>query len=213
MNPHAASRVLIAGASLESARGALILLHGRGSAPEAMRELGQQLAPADFAIIAPQAYEYSWYPHRFIRPRQENEPKLSSALALVDRLVENAHAAGIPNSHLVIGGFSQGACLALDYAARHPRRYGAILGFSGGLIGDAQSPLPIPTGTLSGTPVFIGVSERDPHIPLARAQESARIFEAMHASVMLKIYAGNDHIIRDDEITQAVGFMQGIDPL
>ncbi len=212
-DPHGSIEVLHAGAPIETAKRALILIHGRGSTAREILTLVPELPVADFAILAPQAAGNVWYPQRFMRPVEENEPYLSSALAAIDRLVQHLGDNGIPPERVAIGGFSQGACLTTEYAARYPRRYGAILAFSGGLIGDASKPLPIhhPGTPLNGTPVFIGCSDVDFHIPIERVHETASILRTMGAEVDKRIYPGMGHTINQDEIDAASALLRAIE--
>jgi predicted esterase len=154
------------------------------------------------AYLAPEAAGNSWWPHRFIDPIEENEPYFSSALAQVSLAIERVTQAGIPQEAIVLLGFSQGACLALEFAARNPRRYGGVVGLSGGLFGPAGTPRDYP-GSLEGTPVFIGCSDVDPHIPKERVEESAAVLEKMGADVTMRLYPGMRHTINDEEIAFA----------
>ncbi len=198
-DPHAGQPVRAWGAPLEEARALLILLHGRGASASDMQTLMQAAAGPGIAGLAPEARTNTWYPQRFIAPLEANELWLSSALAVVDRLVEQAESAGISRGRVIVAGFSQGACLALEYAARNPARYGGVIGFSGGLIGPEGSAFDYP-GHFAGTPVFLGVSDNDPHIPLGRVQESMQVFERMGADVMARLYPGTGHQVVQDEL-------------
>lgn len=201
-DPHANAPVLSAGTGLAQARAAMILVHGRGAGAEDILSLTAHLPDAAVAYLAPQAADHTWYPHRFLEPLARNEPYLSSALALLNRLVARVEAAGLPAARVGLLGFSQGACLALDYVARHPRRYGCAIGFSGGLIGPARTIWPH-TGSLDGTPVFLGCSDRDAHIPAARVEETAAHLAALGAAVDLRLYPGMGHTINEDEVAAA----------
>jgi len=200
--PHENSPVRSMGVKLEEATAAMILLHGRGATAEDILSLSMYLDYPGFAYLAPQADDYTWYPNRFIFPIEHNEPYLSSALDMVDRLVKRVEQAGIPTDKIFIGGFSQGSCLSSEYVIRNPKRYGGLLVFSGGYIGplnwDRQ-----PSGDLDGTPVFIGCSDIDPHIPLQRVHETTELLTAMGAQVTERIYPGMGHTINDDEIKLA----------
>ena len=198
-DPHAAQPVLRAGAPLGEARLAVIMAHGRGAAADDMIALAGALRVEDVAFLAPQAAEYAWYPYPFMSPIEANEPWLTSALKKIQSLVDEASGAGLGADRVVLMGFSQGACLSLEFAARHARRYAAVAGLSGGLIGPPGTPRDYP-GTLDGTPVFVGCSDVDPHIPLARVQESAEVFRRMGASVDKRIYPGMGHTVSPDEI-------------
>lgn len=197
--PHDDARVVAAGAPLEAARGAAILLHGRGATAESILTLGYELAVAGVAYLAPQATSNTWYPHRFLMPLEMNEPWLSSALGVVDDLVAQLGKAGFGTERVALIGFSQGACLALEYAVRHPRRYGAIIGLSGGLIGPPGTTWPSPPA-LAGTPVFLGCGDPDPHIPASRVHESEDVFRRAGADVTAVLYPGLGHTVGDDEL-------------
>jgi predicted esterase len=187
------------GQPLANAKAALILLHGRGASAGDLRGLFEVVAEWPVAALAPEARANTWYPQRFIAPIAANEPWLSSALGVVGRLVAQVRDAGIPDERIALLGFSQGACLALEYAARNPARYGAVFGFSGGLIGPEGMTFDYP-GEFGGAPVFLGVSDDDFHIPLRRVEESAQAFERMGAAVTMRVYPGAGHQIVQDEI-------------
>jgi predicted esterase len=191
--PHAGQPVHRAGPAPEAARGALILLHGRGGHAAEMLDLAGLLVGKDIAVLAPLAAGQTWYPYRFIEPTARNEPCLSSALSVVGALVAGLIAQGLP--------FSQGACLALEWAARHDGPLGAVIGFSGGLIGDTVSAAGRPRH--DGLPVFLGCAERDAHIPLVRVRESEAVLRDLGASVDTRIYPGSDHGINKDELDAA----------
>lgn len=197
-----------AGAPLAKARGAMILLHGRGATAESILDLADFIPHPGLAYLAPQAADYAWYPYSFLEPLSRNEPYLSSALATVDRLVAEIEAAGIPAARIVLAGFSQGACLAAEYAARHAQRFGGLLIFSGGLIGPDGTPRDYP-GSLDGTPALLGCSDADPYIPVGRVRQTATLFERMGAAVDLRIYPRMGHTINDDEIKAATGLVAG----
>jgi len=198
-HPHQNSRLVQAGTPLDSATAALILLHGRGSNPEDILSLTHYLDVTGWALLAPQAIEYTWYPYSFLAPEAQNEPYLSSALAMLEDTVQGMLDAGIPAEKIVLLGFSQGACLALEYAARNPRPYGGVAALSGGLIGEAVQADDYP-GSLAGVPVFLGCSDVDPHIPKARVLESERILGGMGAQVTARLYPGMGHTVNEDEL-------------
>lgn len=200
--PHRGYALLNEGKELGEARSALILIHGRGASAYDILELGSLLAPPEMAQLAPQASNYTWYPNSFLAPLAQNEPHLSSALQVVDDLVAQVEEAGIPSEQIIIGGFSQGACLASEFVARHARRYGGLLLFSGGLIGPPGSARDY-EGSLAGTPVFIGCSDVDFHIPVERVQETADVLADLGAAVTKKIYPNMGHTIVQDEIDEA----------
>ncbi len=194
---------LFAGAPPETARTALVLLHGRGARADDMLPLAAALgATPQTAIVAPQAPGGSWYPQRFVAPLPENEPFLSQALAGLAETVAALEAAGIAAERVVLAGFSQGACLAAEFAARHARRYGALVAFSGGLIGPEGTRWAW-GGSLAGTPAFLGCADADPHIPLARVEETARVLTGLGAAVTARVYRGTWHTIVPDEVAQA----------
>ena len=201
--------VFTAGQPLERARAAMVLLHGRGGSAEGMLSLVGELAQPRMAYLAPQAEGNSWYPYSFLAPIDRNEPELSAALGSVSAALGRIQAAGIPPERTVLLGFSQGACLALEYAARHARRYGGVVGFSGGLIGpDGMSRGN--DGSLAGTPVFLGCSDVDPHIPTARVLETADVLRYMGARVTMRLYPGMGHTVNDDELAAVRSMLQGL---
>lgn len=191
-----------AGKKITEARSVLIMLHGRGAPAEDILGLASHLAVKEFALIAPQATNYTWYPHSFLVPPQQNEPWLSSALALLDEIVEEIHNEGIGYNHIYFTGFSQGACLTLEYVARHARAWGGVAAFTGGLIGDKIYKENY-RGSFENTPIFIGSSDPDPHIPVERVRETTRILGGMEASVKEQIYPGLGHTISQEEIAIA----------
>lgn len=206
---HAAARVLQAGADPLEAKGAVILIHGRGATADSIPGLAGALERPDFFYLAPQAAGNTWYPNRFMVPRAQNEPNLSSALALVGRLVDQLASVDIPPEKIAIVGFSQGACLAADFAARNARRYGGIGVLSGGLIGDAINPADYP-GSLSDTPVFVGCSDIDGHIPLERVKLTSKVLGGMGAALTERIYPGMGHSVNDNEIEALQEMLDGI---
>jgi predicted esterase len=206
MSPHDRQPVLRGGVPLARARAALVLLHGRGASAEDIFSLGEAVAakvPA-VALLAPQAAGNAWYPQRFLAPLAENEPYLSSALAAVGRLVDEAKAAGVPFEKIILIGFSQGACLALEFACRHPRRYGGVAGLSGALIGPPGGRHDA-AGSLEGTPVYLACDDNDPHIPLASVEESARVFRMLGAEVTKSIFNGLGHTVSAEELSVVRG--------
>jgi len=191
--------VAAAGVPLARAKAAVVMLHGRGASAENMLSLVGLLAQPDVAYLAPQAPGSTWYPYSFLEPIARNEPALSQALATVDSMLAHLAAQGLAADRVMLLGFSQGGCLALEYAARNARRYGGLVGLSAGLIGPPGTPRNY-AGTLAGTPVFIGCSDVDFHIPLARVHESAEVLRRLGGDVMERIYPGLGHTINDDEI-------------
>jgi len=199
-HPHQGSPVLSLGSDIKNAKRALILLHGRGASAEDMTGLAQEFSlPDDLLVLAPQASENVWYPQRLIAPIEMNEPFLSSALLRVTEVVEMLHENGIPAEKVLIGGFSQGASLAIEFVLRNARRWGGLLAFSGGYIWPLGQPRKA-LGDLQGTPVFLGCSDVDPYIPLARVDETCAMLETMGAQLTKRIYPGMGHTINQDEI-------------
>ena len=206
-SPHQEQPVRAAGAVLQNATAAMIMVHGRGGSAEDILSLANHFERPDFAYLAPQAANYTWYPQRFIAPIEANEPYLSSALQAVDDLVKHVQQSGVATDHVVLLGFSQGACLALEYAARNARRYGGVIAFSGGLIG-AQLDRSRYSPELQNTPVFLGCSDVDPHIPLQRLKETTAMMRELGADVTERIYPGMGHTINEDEVEFVRELMQ-----
>jgi phospholipase/carboxylesterase len=198
-DPHRHIRVAEIGAPLNRAKAVVLMAHGRGAEASDMLSLARLLDRPDLAYRAPQAAGGSWYPYSFLAPIVQNEPFLSSALSMLGRLLGRFGAEGFGPERVVLLGFSQGACLILEYAARHARRYGGVVGLSGGLIGPDGVPRDY-RGQLAESPVFLGCSDSDPHIPLARVHETAQVLEALGGAVTERIYPGLGHGINDDEI-------------
>jgi predicted esterase len=198
-NPHHGRPVSWKGRQPAEARLAVILVHGRGSSAENILALADQFDVRDVAYAAPQADGSSWYPYSFLSPISQNEPALSSGLERLARLVGELEHEGLSADRVALVGFSQGACLALEFAARHARRYAGIAGLSGGLIGPPGTPRAY-DGSLDGTPVFLGCSDVDAHIPVERVHESAAVFRRLGAVVDERIYAGMGHTVNEDEI-------------
>jgi predicted esterase len=190
--------VLEAGEPLAAARAAMILVHGRGATARDIMTLVPELGAPGLAFLAPQAPGNTWYPNRFSEPIETNEPHLGAALRMLSELVARVEAV-MPAERIALLGFSQGACLTLEYAARHARRYGAVFGLSGGLIGPDGTPRDY-AGDFDSTPVFLGCSDVDPHIPKERVIEAGRVLERMGAKVTLRLYPGMGHVISPDEI-------------
>jgi predicted esterase len=199
-DPHRGQPVLHYGAPLAAARRVGIFVHGRGASAEDILGIAPELATDDVAYLAPQAAGNTWYPFSFLSPIPQNEPGLSSALGVIGDLVSKVASEGHPSDHIIILGFSQGACLALEFAARNAARYAAVVAFSGGLIGPPGTPRNYP-GSMADTPVFLGCSDIDPHIPLERVRESAEVFRAIGAQVDERIYKRMGHTINADELT------------
>ncbi len=191
-----------AGKPLKEADKVLILLHGRGASSGDILSLVPHLQVQDFALLAPQATNHTWYPYSFMAKTEENEPWLSSALDLVDGIVGEITGEGIEKERIHFLGFSQGACLTLEYTCRHATRYGGVVALTGGLIGDRIVRNNYP-GDLNGTPVFIGTGNPDPHVPLERVHETVQVLKEMNARVALEVYDGRPHTVSQDEIDRA----------
>jgi phospholipase/carboxylesterase len=203
------SDVRRAGAPLNAARAAMILVHGRGGPAEDMLGLADAFDARGIAFLAPQARSGSWYPQSFMAPIAQNEPHLSHALKTLSDVVADLERQGMPAEKIVLAGFSQGACLALEFAARHARRFGGVAGFSGGLIGPEGAPSRY-AGSLAGTPVFLGCSDVDFHIPLSRVNETAKVLAALGGNVTEIIYPGMGHTIVQDEIDHVQTILNGL---
>ena len=198
-DPHANQPVLHAGVPIAQARIVAILLHGRGATAQDILPLSQEFSARDVAYLAPQAAGNTWYPFSFLMPLDQNEPALSSALRLIEQMIASLSAKDVPPEKVALMGFSQGACLSLEFAARHAHRFAAIAAFSGGLIGPPGTARSY-SGSFDGTPVFMGCSDVDPHIPVERVHESADVFTRMGAVVNKRIYPHMGHTINADEI-------------
>jgi predicted esterase len=200
--PHQGQAVYTKGKPLAEAKAAMILVHGRGASASNILELADELFHPEMAYLAPQAAGSTWYPYSFLSPMSQNEPGLSSGLQVIGDLLAHVEQAGIPAERIVIAGFSQGACLSSEFVARHARRYGGLLAFSGGVIGPPGTPRNYP-GSLDNTPIFLGCSDVDFHIPAERVQETADVFRQLGAAVTMKLYPQLGHTIIQDEIEQA----------
>ena len=192
-------QLITAGKKLEDASKVLIMVHGRGGSAEDILSLADHLNVVDFALVSPQATNHTWYPYSFMAPPSENEPWLSSALSLLKEVVNDLRSKGIKLENIYFLGFSQGACLTLEFVTRNADKYGGVAAFTGGLIGDKIYPENY-DGDFSGTPIFIGSSDPDPHVPVTRVNESAEILEKMNARLTKKIYKNMGHTINQDEI-------------
>ncbi|MDP2321116.1 MAG: dienelactone hydrolase family protein [Acidobacteriota bacterium] len=196
---HQNQPVLTLGPPPAQARLGAILIHGRGASADDILGLAHEFALPDVAYLAPEAAGHAWYPYSFLTSMERNEPGLGSALLVIEGLVEHFAQHGLPAERVALMGFSQGACLALEFAARHARRYAAIAAFSGGVIGPPDTPRDY-AGSFDGTPVFLGCSDIDPHIPIERVRESTEVFRRMGAAVDERIYPGMGHTINAAEI-------------
>jgi predicted esterase len=198
-NPHAGQPVLTMGPRPQQARLAIILVHGRGASAEDIIGLAREFKQNDVAYLAPQAAGNTWYPYSFLTPMEKNEPALSSALGVLQGLVSKLGEQGLSPERVGFLGFSQGACLSLEFAARNARHYAAVVGLSGGLIGPPRTPRNYP-GSAAGTFVFLGCSDVDPHIPMERVQETTEVFRGLGAVVDERIYRGMGHTVNRDEL-------------
>jgi predicted esterase len=198
-DPHAGRPVLNEGPPPADARLTLLLVHGRGGSARDILALARQLRVRDVAYVAPQAGGNTWYPHSFLAPLDQNEPGISSAFRVLASLVDTLGDQGVDTSRVGFLGFSQGACLALEFVARHAARYAGLFALSGGLIGPPETPRNY-SGSFEGTPVFLGCSDTVPHIPLQRVKESAEVFRRMNATVDERIYPRIGHSVNEDEI-------------
>src|SRR5688572_18234462 len=201
-DPHASQPVLTAGPSPQDAGAALILIHGRGASAQSILSLYDALEVPELAALAPQAAGNTWYPLSFLAPLGSNQPYLDSALRRIESLVADLIDRGVRSDRIAVLGFSQGACLASEFVARYPHRYGAAMALTGGLIGPPGTPRDYP-GSLDGTPVFLGSSDPDPHVPFERVRETEAVFATMGAVVELRRYPGMPHTINDDELEAA----------
>ena len=197
--PHARARIVTAGRPLAEAGSALVFLHGRGASAEDILALARELDAPESALVAPQAQHETWYPYSFLAPLERNEPHLSSALMLVGAIVGMLEESGIPPARQLLLGFSQGGCLALEFVGRNARRYGGVAGLSAGLIGPPGRQWDF-GGSLEGTPVFIGCSDSDPHIPRERVEESGRELARIGGAADVRIYPGLGHTVNRDEL-------------
>src|ERR1700686_4747161 len=198
-DPHRGLPVLAAGVPLAEARAAMILVHGRGASAADVMTIAAEVMHPGIAYLAPEAAGDVWFPHPFTAPVDSNEPYLGSALGVIETLLTRVEAS-IPAQRVLLLGFSQGAGLVLEFAARHARRYGGVVGLSGGLIGPDGTPRDYP-GDFAGTPTFLGCSDVDPHIPKERVVESGEVFKRMGAEVTVRLYPGMAHTVSAEEIS------------
>ena len=199
-------KIITAGKSLSEAKKALIMIHGRGAGAADILSISSYLDVKDFALLAPEATGNTWYPYSFLAPQKENEPWLSSALELVGETVNKVVSSGIAKENIFFLGFSQGACLTLEYVARNAEKYGGVIAFTGGLIGDKIYNESY-KGDFGQTPVFIGSSDPDPHVPVSRVDETELILSGMKAIVTKRIYKNMGHTVNQDEIDFANGIL------
>ena len=209
MSPHQGQPVRAAGESLGRAKAAMLMVHGRGARAEDILSLAGELNVPGFAYLAPQAAENTWYPYRFLDPISKNEPWLSSALAFVGDVLAQIVDAGIPPERTMLLGFSQGACLTLEFVARNAERYGGAVGFSGALIGLEDPPRDY-AGSLAGTPVFLGCSDIDFHVPKERVDQTAEVLRRLGGDVTERLYPNMDHTVNQDELEFVRGMMRAL---
>jgi predicted esterase len=210
MQPHFGNAIAYAGASLDNASVAMICMHGRNAAPANILDLFARLDRPQIAAVAPAANGGTWYPHSFLSPRDMNEPGITSALFVLESLVKELQARGYSSHNIVLLGFSQGACLTAEFAARHPRAYGGVLVLSGGLIGPPGTTWNDCEGSLAGARVFLGCSDVDAHIPKERVLETEAVFRRMDATVTRRLYPGMGHLVNDDEIAVVRGVLDEV---
>ncbi|MDF9748316.1 alpha/beta hydrolase [Natrinema salsiterrestre] len=203
--PHQDQQLVTGGTDLADAEAALVLTHGRGATARGMLQMAAEFQQEGVAFLAPQAARQTWYPNSFLEPVERNEPGRTSGLQAISDAISEANDAGIPTEQIMLIGFSQGACLASEYLARNPRRYGGLAAFSGGLIGEElDDGYP---GDLEGTPIFLGCSDVDPHIPEERVHDTADVFESMNADVTKRLYEGMGHGVNEDEMEYVSGMV------
>ena len=207
VSPHRGQPVKVAGQSLDRAAAAMLMVHGRGARAEDILSLAAEFQQPEFAYLAPQAANNTWYPNRFLAPIEENEPWLSSALQFVGDVLMQISSAGIPYERTILLGFSQGACLALEFAARNAKRFGGVVGLSGALIGPEDTPREY-ENSLAGTPVFLGCSDVDFHVPKERVEEAAEVFTRLGGEVTKRLYPQMGHMVNEDEIDFVRGMME-----
>ena len=206
--PHQEMPVSTAGAPLENAKAAMVMIHGRGASAAGILSLVPELKHPEFAYLAPNAAGNTWYPYSFLMPMERNEPGITSGIEAIRELLDRIEEAGIPRERTMLLGFSQGACLALEFAARNAQRYGGIVGLSGGLIGPDGTPRDY-AGSLDGTPVFLGCSDVDAHIPKERVEETAEVLERLGGAVTKRIYTNMGHTVNEDEVAFVQEMMGG----
>jgi predicted esterase len=208
-HPHQRQPVLTAGEPLDHAQAAMVMIHGRGADAPSILMLANEFEPSGFAYLAPQAADNTWYPNRFLAPIPSNEPWLSSALTAIADVLAQVTKAGLPPERTMLLGFSQGACLTLEFAARNAQRYGSVAGLSGGLIGPDGAPRDY-AGSLDGTPIFLGCSDVDFHVPQERVHHTAEVLRRLGGDVTVRLYPNMDHTINQDEIEFIRGLMMSL---
>jgi predicted esterase len=197
--PHRGQPVFYKGKKLEIADAVMIMIHGRGASAESILTLADEFGIGNVAYIAPQANMNTWYPYSFLSPIEMNEPGITSGLELIDSIVIDLLSKGFSTDRIFLLGFSQGACLSLEYVARNPAGFAGVVGLSGGLIGPSNTPRNY-AGSFDNAEIFLGCSDIDPHIPIERVKETEEVFNSMKANVTKRIYKGMGHTINQDEI-------------
>ncbi len=211
MKPHAGQPLASAGAPLGKSPVALIMVHGRNAAPANILSLVPSFGRPDLTYLAPAAAGGTWYPLSFMAEREKNEPGLSSGLWVLDQLLRHVVDSGVRKDRIVLLGFSQGACLSAEFAASHADRYGGVVLYSGGLIGSPGTTWNY-SGSFGGTPVFLGCSDVDAHVPKTRVDETAAVFQRMGATVTERIYPGMGHLVNDEEIGVTRALLEELSP-
>jgi predicted esterase len=211
MDKYGGQPIVAVGAPLGQAPATVIMVHGRNAGPANILDLVPRLGRPDLTYLAPTAAGRTWYPLSFMAEISRNEPQLTSALQSLETVVAHAEAAGVARSRIVLLGFSQGACLTSEFAARHASRFGAVIVFTGGLIGPPGTEWHHP-GDFAGTPVFFGSGDPDAHVPVARVLESAEVFTRMGADVKTSIYPGRGHWVGDEEVEIARAMLDRLAP-
>lgn len=200
--PHQPTQIAEGGVPASEADAAMIMIHGRGATAPSIIQLANEFdTDRKLTLRAPQASGHTWYPYSFMAPSEQNQPGLSSGLQKIYDIVQNLKSEGFSEENIYFLGFSQGACLASEFVARHPSKYGGLIALSGGMIGvgDAVNPDDY-EGDLQDTPIFMGCSDVDPHIPKERVNESEEVFKKLNANVTKKLYPGMGHLVNEDEI-------------
>ncbi len=207
--PHQSQDIATGGTALEEAEAAVVAVHGRGATARSVLDLAREVSPDGVAFLAPQAARNTWYPNSFLAPMESNQPGLDSGLRAVGDAIGTATDAGIPRERVVLVGFSQGACLSSEFLARNADRYGGLAALSGGLIGPEGTPRDY-EGSLAGTPVFLGCSDRDPHIPLERVHETRDVLRELDGDVTEEIYEGMGHGVNEDELEHVSAMVRSV---
>lgn len=207
--PHQDQPVFYKGKRLEVADAAMIMIHGRGATAESILALSGEFSTHNVAYLAPQADSNTWYPYSFLSPIEMNEPGITSGIAKIDSLINDLISKGFSTDKIFLLGFSQGACLSLEYVARNPAKFGGVIGLSGGLIGPPGTPRNY-SGSFDKTEIFLGCSDVDPHIPIERVDETEKVFLRMNADVTKRIYKGMGHTINQDEINFITSLLKGV---